>query len=123
MMEYTLVFRRAMGGAPRARTGARPWVVVRPALPACGGPSPAEEETDEAGDMAQVFVVPICSALGLDGIAYEHFLVDSGVTHAALRVLGTSTLARPGAVVNARKEVQALVMAAEVQHIVDRMSA
>lgn len=123
MMEYTLVFRRAVRSAAQTRASARPWVAVRPATPSTDGPTAADVAEDEATHMAQVFVVPICSALGLDGIAYEHFLLESGVIHTALAALGTSSLTRPEAVVDARKEIQALVMAAEVQHIVDRISA
>jgi hypothetical protein len=120
MTEYTLVFRRAVRFAGRTRGGSGAWIVVRPAA---GGASVQEGEAGENGEVAQVFVVPICSALGLDGVAYEHFLHDSGVLGAALAVLGGTSLTRPGDVVTARKEVQALVMAAEVQHIIDRMSA
>jgi hypothetical protein len=123
MMEYTLVFRRAVRSAAQTRPSARPWVAVRPALPVTDGPMEADTAEGEAAEMAQVFVVPICSALGLDGIAYEHFLLESGVVHHALAALGTSSLARPDAVVDARKVIQALVMAAEVQHIVNRISA
>lgn len=120
MTEYTLVFRRSVRSIGRPRAGGGAWIVVKPA----SGVTPAQEgEVGENGDMAQVFVVPICSALGLDGVAYEHFLHDSGVLDSALSVLAGSSLLRPGAVVTARKEVQSLVMAAEVQHIIDRMSA
>jgi hypothetical protein len=123
MMEYTLVFRRAVEGTARARASRRPWVVVRPALLGAGEPVSLDGEPGIPSDLAQVFVVPICSALGLDGVAYEHFLSESGVLEAARAVLGTSRLKRWGAAITARKEVQALVMAAEVQHIIDRMSA
>lgn len=123
MMEYTLVFRRAVGNATTTRASARRWVAVRPEMPGTSGPAAADAEEGETADMAQVFVVPICSALGLDGVAYEHFLLECGVMHAALAALGTSPLNRPGAVINRRKEIQALVMAAEVQHIVNRISA
>jgi hypothetical protein len=122
-MEYTLVFRRAHGGSGRTRAKARPWTVVRPALPALGEWACPEEQDSAAGGMARVFVVPICSALDLDGVAYEHFLVESGAVEMALRYLGRALLDRPRAVINARKEIQALVMAAEVQHIVNAISA
>lgn len=123
MMEYTLVFRRAVGKAAPRRASARRWVAVRPEMAGTSSPAAADAEEGEATDMAQVFVVPICSALGLDGIAYEHFLLECGVMHAALAALGASPLNRPGAADNTRKEIQALVMAAEVQHIVNRISA
>jgi hypothetical protein len=120
MTEYTLVFRRAVGRRTRVRSSGHPWVVVRPAGV---GQAPDEEAPNAPGDMAQVFFVPICSALEMDGSAYERFLTESGVLDAALAVLGTGGLKRRAAVVTARKEVQALVMAAEVQHIIERMSA
>ncbi len=120
MTEYTLVFRRAVGRRTRVRSNGRPWVVVRPAAL---GQLPEETAANTSGDMAQVFFVPICSALGMDGSAYERFLSESGVLDAALGLLGTAGLKRRAAVVTARKEVQALVMAAEVRHIIERMSA
>lgn len=121
MAEYTLVFRRALTTDSHGtdRGPVRRWIVMRPAgldtLPGSdlGAPEP----------LARLFVVPICSALGLDGVAYEHFLSESGALRAACVYLGRSSLARPDAVETARRQVQALVMAAEVQHIVDGMSA
>jgi hypothetical protein len=123
MLEYSLVFRRQGRGVASVRASARPWTVVRPALASTQAPPAAEAQPGSAGDFAQVFIVPICPALNLDGIAYEQFLVESGVMEAALKLLGTHALSRPSAAVTARKEIQALVMAAEVQHIIDRMSA
>jgi hypothetical protein len=73
--------------------------------------------------MAQVFAVPICSALDLDSAAYEQFLVESGALATSVTMLGTDTLRTSAAAETARKEIQALVMAAEVQHIVNRLSA
>jgi hypothetical protein len=130
MTEYTLVFRRTVGQRPRAR--ARAWTVARPAI---GGPDEsvggetaretvaAREPSATTAKLAQLFVVPICSALGLDGVAYEHFLLESGALGAAVAVLNASPFALPVEVETARKEVQALVMEAEVQHIIDRVSA
>lgn len=120
MMEYTLVFRRAVGRRTRGRSSGQPWVVVRPAAV---GHAPDEATPGASRDMAQVFFVPICSALGMDSLTYELFLAESGVLDLALEVLGTAGLRRGNAVVTARKEIQALVMAAEVQHIIERMSA
>lgn len=125
--EYTLVFRRVMArggqaagqGASRARVAR--WMVARPAI--AGAAPISRTDAPRLADVAQVFVVPICSALGLDGIAYEHFLTDCGVLQAATALLGRSHLTQPDDAETARREVQALVMAAEVQHIIDRMSA
>jgi hypothetical protein len=127
MTEYTLVFRRAITnegrGASRGR-GPR-WIVARPTgVDTVPAPLPAAARERGASDaLARVFVVPICSVLGLDGIAYEHFLVECGVLPEACALLGRASLARSESVETARREIQALVMAAEVQHIVDRMSA
>jgi hypothetical protein len=74
-------------------------------------------------EMAQVFAVPICSALDLDGADYEQFLVTSGALAEAVNTLGTQTLRTTAVADTTRKEIQALVMAAEVQHIVDQLSA
>jgi hypothetical protein len=127
MMEYTLVFRRTVRGTARGRARGKAWAVVRPPALNSGVLLTLDEDgasqASEASEVAQVFVVPICSALSMESVAYEHFLADSGALDAALYLLGASLLKRPGAVVTARKQVQALVMAAEVQHIVDRMSA
>lgn len=127
MTEYTLVFRRAIinegRGASRGR-GSR-WIVARPAgvdvVPALSSAAARERGARDA--LARVFVVPICSVLGLDGVAYEHFLAECGVLPGACALLSRASLSRPESVETARREIQALVMAAEVQHIVDRMSA
>lgn len=132
MTEYTLVFRRAVGHWPVTRPRAHAWTVARPIISGPGDAPWGETAREAAGapvpdettaNLAQLFVVPICSALGLDGVAYEHFLMESGVLGAALAVLNASPFALPAEVETARKEVQALVMEAEVQHIVERVSA
>ena len=125
MTEYTLVFRRAITHEGRGAGRAQRWIVARPAgvdvVPA--PPPAAARERGTADALARVFVVPICSVLGLDGVAYEHFLAECGVLPEACVVLGRASLSRAEGVETARREIQALVMAAEVQHIVDRMSA
>lgn len=120
--EYTIVFRRAL----RQRTGRRAsravWTVVRPFT------HPGMDEltalaNERVADVAQVFVVPICSTLALDTAAYEKFLVQSGALNRALRALNGLTFAQPQTAENARKQIQSIVMAAEVNHIVRKMSA
>jgi phosphoenolpyruvate synthase/pyruvate phosphate dikinase len=77
-----------------------------------------------AGDgVAQVFIVPICSTLALDGVAYERFLTASGALPKALRLLSRLTFAQPQTAENTRKQIQSLIMAAEVEYIVQGMSA
>jgi hypothetical protein len=65
--------------------------------------------------------VPICSTLALDPLAYEHFLSHCGVLDDALDVLAPITLVDAEAVETARRQIQSLVMAAEVDDIVSRM--
>jgi hypothetical protein len=73
--------------------------------------------------IAPVFVVPICSTLGLDKSSYEAFLLSSGILDDALRLLSHMLLRNPNSVDTTRKRIQSLIMAAEVQHIVDAMTA
>lgn len=98
-------------------------MIVRPELFARTSGAPARTQTESSAEIAQVFVVPICSTLSLDGIAYEQFLAQSGVLDEALHYLARLSLTTTHSVDTARRQVQALVMAAEVQHIVDGMSA
>jgi phosphoenolpyruvate synthase/pyruvate phosphate dikinase len=77
----------------------------------------------DANAVAQVFVVPIYSTLSLDTRAYERFLTQSGALNRALRALNGLTFAQPQTAENARKQIQSIVMAAEVNHIVRKMSA
>lgn len=118
--EYVLVFCRASeagrGGSPRPA-----WSVMRPryTLP----PSASASRTTSRRQTAQLLVVPVCSTLALDTLAYESFLRSSGALDDALDVLGGIALADAAAVETARRRIHSLVMAAEVQHIVERLSA
>ena len=118
--EYTLVFKR-LPGRKRERVG-RTWVVVRPAG-SMRGTTSARSDTMHMPGVAHILVVPICSTLALDTHTYETFLVQSGVIDKALHLLATMTLSRATSVETTRRQIQSLVMAAEVQHIVDGMSA
>lgn len=117
--EYTVVFRRALRQRGDKRATRAVWTVVRP-FARFGADHTANERTDE---VAQVFAVPICSTLALDTNAYEKFLVQSGALNRALRALNGLTFAQPQTAENARKQIQSIVMAAEVNHIVRKMSA
>jgi hypothetical protein len=114
--EYTLVFRRSLrprgGGNTRAL-----WAVARP-ITALGEGNGASRP-----DVAQVFVVPIVSTLAMSHEEYEQFLLRSGALRRALRILNRLTFAQPQTAENARKQIQSIVMAAEVTHIVRRLSA
>lgn len=124
---------RARRGSPGARavwTVARP--LVRGMLAQMGAADRAafraahsdHNAKSSAGDgVAQVFIVPICSTLALDGVAYEQFLTASGALPKALRLLSRLTFAQPQTAENARKQIQSLIMAAEVEYIVQGMSA
>jgi len=120
--EYTLVFRRRLDGATDQHERSV-WEVVRPQLLAGERPAARARTAGPDAGMAQMLAVPICSALALEGVAYERFLVRSGVLDDVLRLLAGMTLPGPLSLETARKQIQSLVMAAEVHHIVDRMSA
>lgn len=96
----------------------RTWNVVRPAQ---DRRAVARKTLPTA--VAEVFAVPICSALALDAAAYERFLGASGVLDDILALLAQAPVRSTDEAETARKRIQALVMAAEVQHIVERMPA
>ena len=117
--EYTLVFQRV---PMTIHSGtAHEWRVVRPAQDALVSKQARTQYA--AVGIAEMLAVPICSTLALDSAAYEWFLTASGVLEEVLRLLQPVKLSDGEAVETARKEIQALVMAAEVQHIVDQMPA
>ncbi|WIG58097.1 MAG: hypothetical protein OJF49_000842 [Ktedonobacterales bacterium] len=122
--EYTLVFRRAIEYRG-ARAAKRTWEVARPHLGQQRPHSTARKtkRTPVAREVAQMLVVPVYSTLALDPLSYEHFLKESGVLSEALALLARLTLKDAAAVETTRRQIHSLVMAAEVQHIVDRMSA
>jgi hypothetical protein len=118
--EYTLVFRRVLSRKVGRDETAGRWMLVRPLheIPTrAPGVSAAEFE------VAEVFIVPFCSTLALDDLAYERFLRQSGVLDEALECLHGARLLDALVAETLRKEIQSLVMAAEVQYIVDGMSA
>jgi hypothetical protein len=117
--EYTLVFRRLA----KEENGARArWTVARPALGTNRVRNSRSGRRARVG-IAQVLVVPICSTLALDEAAYESFLRASGALDEAIELLCDVSLANATAVETARRRIHALVMAAEVQVIVERLSA
>src|SRR4029077_19736633 len=113
--EYTLVFRRTLNGDEEIRAA---WTVARP-----GGRQPIEGSTPQRQQVAALFVAPIYSTLALDDRAYEQFLWQSGALAGALALLALLDLSQLEAVETARREIASLVIAAEVRHIVDGMSA
>ena len=115
--EYTLVFRSC--GRGKGCQATEQWTVVRPIQYV--QTRMARERTVEQTPIARVFAVPICSALALEGVAYEQFLTRSGVLQDSLRLLSEAPLDDEVAVETARRRIQSLVMAAEVDSIVSGM--
>jgi hypothetical protein len=117
--EYTLVFR----SVPSAKSGGAggAWTVVRPVQHMRSGEPHESESQPQQTSIARVFAVPICSALSLEGIAYEQFLNCSGVLQESLQLLADVSLDDPLAVETTRRQIQSLVMAAEVDNIVSGM--
>jgi hypothetical protein len=111
--EYTLVFRRALGDEAA-------WTVARPHGRV---PHVRDEGAPRKDNVAALFVAPIYSTLALDDSAYEQFLWQSGALDGALALLALVDLTQPAAAETARREIASLVIAAEVRHIVDGMSA
>jgi hypothetical protein len=119
--EYTLVFRRALDAASNGDHVA--WTVARPSARARGRADERASRQQGVRDVAALFVAPIYSTLALDDLTYEQFLWQSGALAGALALLAIRDLSQPEAVEMARREIASLVIAAEVQHIVDGMSA
>jgi hypothetical protein len=124
--EYTLVFRRVGG---RRADFSRPyngWTLVRPGLVGAATESASDSNAVDgvqSGEIAQVVVVPLCSTLALEPLAYERFLMASDVLPHTLRLLAHVRLIDARAVETVRRRIQSLVMAAEVQAIVSSRSA
>lgn len=124
--EYALVFGRATGAGTTGggHSRARPaWRVVRPRYRPARAASVRRVLSQRCWPPAELLVVPVCSALALDTPSYESFLRSSGVLDEALDLLRGVALTDATAVETARRRIHSLVMAAEVQHIVDRLSA
>jgi hypothetical protein len=128
--EYTLVFRRIGGRRPDFSRPYNGWTLARPGLaPLTLDATPgADIDADsvngrQSGEIAQVVVVPLCSTLALEPLAYEHFLMASGVLPHTLRLLAHVRLTDARAVEMVRRRIQSLVMAAEVQAIIEGLSA
>ena len=130
MTEYTLVFRRIGGRRPDFSRPYNGWTLARPGLapltldttPNAGMDADAVNGR-QSGEIAQVVVVPLCSTLALEPLAYEHFLMASGVLPHTLRLLAHVRLTDARAVETVRRRIQSLVMAAEVQAIIEGLSA
>jgi hypothetical protein len=113
--EYALVFRRTLNTSDDAKAG---WTVARPSR----GRS-LDNNAPRQGEVAALFVAPIYSTLALEDLAYERFLWQSGALEGALALLALLDPSQPDAAETARREIASLVIAAEVRHIVDGMSA
>ncbi len=71
------------------------------------------------GAFRRIFVVPVCSAFSLDAASYHRFLDESGVIEQARGLLEEADLHTVDGASIARKKVQACVVAAEVESILD----
>jgi hypothetical protein len=124
--EYTLVFRRIGGRRPDFSRPYNGWTIARPGLAPLALDVAADADAvngRQSGEIAQVVVVPLCSTLALEPLAYEHFLMASGVLPHTLRLLAHVRLTDARAVETVRRRIQSLVMAAEVQAIIEGISA
>ncbi|MFI5273046.1 MAG: hypothetical protein ACHQ4H_08455 [Ktedonobacterales bacterium] len=117
--EYVLGFRRL--AESQRQDPHRAWDVVRPSAPR--RPRRGSHAVAAGATIAQLLLVHVYSALALDTATYERFLRRSGVLDEALRLLGDVSLDEPERIETARRGIHSLVMAAEVQHIVERISA
>jgi hypothetical protein len=113
--EYTLVFRRALSAIDEVGAA---WMVMRPSAHGAMDVHPAQRCT-----VSTLFVTPIYSTLALDSLTYERFLWQSGALDSSLALLTSLDLDQPEVAETARRMIASLVIAAEVQHIVDGMSA
>jgi len=128
--EYTLVFRRIGGRRPDFSRPYNGWTLARPGLASLMLDATPEIDANadavngrQSGEIAQVVVVPLCSTLALEPLAYEHFLMASGVLPHTLRLLAHVRMTDARAVETVRRRIQSLVMAAEVQAIIEGLSA
>ena len=80
----------------------------------------ASEQSDKKRCALQrIFVVPVCSAFSLDAASYHRFLYESGAIEQARGLLEEADLQTVDGAIIARKKVQACIVAAEVESILD----
>jgi hypothetical protein len=79
----------------------------------------SEQHDKTRGAFQRIFVVPVCSAFSLDAASYHHFLYESGALEEARGLLEKADLQTMDGAMIARKEVQACIVAAEVESILD----
>lgn len=109
LTEHTLVFVQDLSGddGVPASTGVN-WEVR------------TSGQSDKKGSAWQrIFVVPVCSAFSLDAVSYYHFLHESGAIEQARGLLEEADLQTLDGASIARKKVQACIVAAEVESILD----
>ncbi len=109
LTEHTLVFVQALSSpVERAASTGVSWEVR------------ASEQSDKkSGVLQRIFVVPVCSALSLDAANYHRFLHESGAIEQARGLLEEADLHTVDGAIIARKKVQACIVAAEVESILD----
>jgi hypothetical protein len=109
LTEHTLVFVQEI--APEesdpAATGVR-WEVR------------TSEHTDKKSALVQrIFIVPVCSAFSLDAASYHRFLDESGTLAQVCGLLEEADFHTDDAAIITRKKIQACIVAAEVDSILD----
>ncbi len=79
----------------------------------------SEQHDKKGGVLQRIFIVPICSAFSLDAASYYRFLHASGALEEARSLLEKGHLETVDGASIARKKVQACIVAAEVESILD----
>ncbi len=109
LTEHTLVFVQTLPEANKrpADTGVS-WEVRHP-----------EQKDQKKTGLQRLFVVPVCSAFSLDTTSYHRFLEESGALEQVRTLLAESDLHTADGAALTRKKVQACIIAAEVDSILD----
>lgn len=109
LTEHTLVFVQDLSGEENApaSTGVN-WEVRT-----------SGQSDRKSSAWQRIFVVPVCSAFSLDATSYYRFLHESGAIEQARGLLEEADLHTADGASIARKKVQACIVAAEVESILD----
>lgn len=70
----------------------------------------------------EIFVVPVCSIFAATPSTYVEFLQQAGALERASRIVAAADLRRPRSAEIARREVRAIVTAAEVEALTPGVS-
>jgi|SRR5579859_1411210 len=109
LTEHTLVFVQELPDAGSEPVGTGVGWEVRT----------SEQNGKKSGALQRIFIVPVCSAFSLDAASYHHFLHANGALEEARSLLEEANLQTVDGAITARKKVQACIIAAEVESILD----